>query len=94
MTDTTGFMTLEQAKTLKPKDRVRVLCGGGGEAWDDALKDDRQMQFLPGEIVTVTHIDTFAPPQNFAITIVAENGVVNVFDESDFGGLYPFERVA
>jgi len=52
------------------------------------------MQFLPGEIVTVTHIDTFAPPQNFAITIVAENGVVNVFDESDFGGLYPFERVA
>jgi hypothetical protein len=82
------MMTLDQAKTLKLDDKVRVLCGGRGE-----VDGEDEMAFEASEIVTVVEIDTYRDPQGFAVAISADNGVVNVFDESDFDGLYPFERV-
>jgi hypothetical protein len=82
------MMTLDQAQTLKVDDKVRVLCGGRGE-----VDGEGDQHFAAGEIVTVVQIDTYSEPQGFAVAISSDNGVVNVFDEGDFGGLYPFERV-
>jgi hypothetical protein len=82
------MMTREQAKTLKVDDKMRVLCGGRGE-----VDGEGELTFEAGEIVTVVQINTYRDPQGFAVAISADNGVVNVFDESDFSGLYPFERV-
>jgi hypothetical protein len=83
------MMPLDQAQSLQLDDRVRILCGGMGE-----VDGEGELTFAAGEIVTVVQIDTYRDPQGFAVAISADNGVVNVFDESDFGGLYPFERVA
>lgn len=86
------MMTKAEAMTLKQNDRVRVLCDGRGGVCSDGGEDE--LEFKAGEIVTVDFIDTFRPPQGFAVTICAANGVVNVFDERDFGGLYPFAKLA
>ena len=43
-----------------------------------------------GSIVTVHSITTLGDPQGFAVTVYADNGVSNVFDEGDYDGLYPF----
>lgn len=83
------MMTLEQARTIKPGDRLRVLVGGiGGVGTDDG--GEEELTFAAGEIVRVAQVDNFPAPQGFAITVVSDNGVVNVFDESDFDRRYPF----
>lgn len=83
------MMSLADAKLLKPRDRVRVLCDGIGD-----VDGEGELTFAAGEILTVAAVDTFRAPQGFAVTVYAANGVVNVFDEADFDGRYPFEKVA
>jgi hypothetical protein len=85
-----SMMPRKQAAQLKPGDKVRALVAGCGDV--DGC-DDLQ-HFGVGEILTVFRIDEYGPPQGLAITVYADNSVVNVFDEADRGGEFPFEPVA
>jgi hypothetical protein len=82
--NTERMMTLDQAKALRVGDRVTVLVCGRGDV------DEDEFTFEPGTILTVCALDTFAAPQGLAVTVVSPSGVVNVFDEGDYGGRYPF----
>jgi sensor domain CHASE-containing protein len=84
------MMPREQAATLKPGERVRVLVDGCGD-----VEGEGELSFAAGEILTVDRVDTYRDePQGLSVIVYADNGVVNVFDETDYGGLYPFERLA
>lgn len=85
------MMTLEDAKTLARGDRLRVTVPGKGHVWEDDGENEKQ--FKAGEIVKVIFTEQHNAPQGFAVTIIAGNGVVNVFDEADYDGKYPFERM-
>jgi hypothetical protein len=85
------FMPLEEARKIKPGETVTVLVDGCGGVFQNN-GEELELDFKAGEDVRVAQVDTFAAPQGWAITIVSGNGVVNVFDEGDFGGLYPFKR--
>lgn len=85
-----GFMSLDEARTLKDGDILRVLVGGCGDV------DDEEKHYEPGAFVAVCGLDTFSAPQGWAVTVRVINGpgrhVVNVLDEGDFEGRYPFAR--
>jgi hypothetical protein len=85
-----GMTPREVRDFIKAGDHVRVLVDGcGGVGTDDGGEEQRE--FKAGEIVRVDRLDQFRPPQGLAATIVSASGVVNVFDEADFDGIYPFE---
>lgn len=91
-------MTLAEARGLKPGDRLISLVDGLGDVEaDDESDGDGDMverQFKPGDWLTVESVETLPAPQGFAVTVVAENGVCNVFDAGDYEGRYPFLRPA
>lgn len=94
----THYMTLAEVRALKPGDRVISLVDGLGDVEaDDESDGDGDMverEFKPGDWLTVESVETLPAPQGFAVTVVAENGVCNVFDAGDYAGLYPFLRPA
>lgn len=79
------MMIKDDAQALEVGQRVRVLVPGCGDV------DDVLTHFEADAIVTVEAVETFPGSQGLSITVSAENGVVNVFDEGDYGGQYPFE---
>lgn len=46
--------------------------------------------FDPGDVLTIAALDIYENYQGLAVTVIAENGVVNVIDEGDFDGPFPF----
>jgi hypothetical protein len=83
-----AMMPWVEARRIRPGDKLRVLVDGRGDVGNDEL------EFKAGEIVTVASAENFRGIQGWAITIVASNGVVNVFDEADFSGRYPFQWIS
>lgn len=81
-----AMMPLDEAKKIKPGDKLLVLVDGCG----DVDGEDGVQEFKAGEAVTVDMAEDFGGTQGWSVTICAANGVVNVFDEADFGGWYPF----
>jgi hypothetical protein len=81
-------MTRAQVESLPVGTKVRALAGGcGGVFSDDG--DEEIRGFDPGVLLTIAAIDVYDNWQGLAVTVAAENGVVNVIDAGDFDGLYP-----
>ena len=82
------YLTKGDAGRLAPRDRVRILVNGCGD-----VDGEGHRTYKAGEIVTVDSLAEYGHDQGLAITVVTENGVVNVFDARDHDGRYPFERI-
>ncbi len=82
------YLTNDEAGLLVAGDRVRILVNGGGD-----VDGEGHRTYKAGEIVTIGSLAECNHDQGLAITVVAENGVVNVFDALDHDGRYPFERL-
>ncbi len=94
--DPARYMTLAEVRALKPNDRVISLAEGFGDVEsEDEMEGDGdfvERHYRAGDWLTVDRIDILPQPQGFAVTVVSENGVCNVFDEGDHNGRYPFLR--
>lgn len=85
------MMTLEEAKTLKINDRLIILVDTCGSD-----ENDEEQTYLAGAYGRVFDLETYRGKQGFAVHVVignSDNEIINVFDENDNGGLYPFRRV-
>ena len=87
-TQPSPMMTRDQAAELRCGDKVRILVAGCGEVGGKGL-----IRLAPGEIVTVARLDNNGRAEGLAITVYSQSGVVNVFEETDYEGRYPFERI-
>jgi hypothetical protein len=77
--------TRAQVESLPIGTKVRALVGGcGGVFTDDG--DEEIRGFDLGVLLTIEALDSYDNWQGLAITVVAENGVVNVIDAGDFEG--------
>jgi hypothetical protein len=83
------MMTRAQVESLPVGTKVRALAGGGGGVFTDD-GDEETRRFDPGDVLTIVALDVYGNHQGLAVTVAAENGVVNVFDAGDYDGLYPF----
>lgn len=81
------MMPKELAQKLQPGQKVRALVAGSGEV------DGEELKFEASELLTIDRLSHLGGSQGLAITAYSENGVVNVFDEADYGGRYPFEAL-
>jgi hypothetical protein len=63
----------------------RVEADNGREEW---------REFEAGDLLMIAALDVYDNSQDLAVTVVAWNSVVNVFDAEDFDGLYPFATMA
>jgi hypothetical protein len=84
-------MTPTEARTLRPGNLVRALIPvSGGVCLEDG--GEIEVTFPAGAVALVTGAETFKGPQGWAVTVVFDNGICNVFDEAD-ADAFPLEAV-
>lgn len=80
------MLTREQAATLQPGEWLLVEIETEG-----ADGDDIERTYPAGSVGAVVKVETLPAPQGLAVH-VAIGEIINVFDENDDGGRYPFVR--
>jgi hypothetical protein len=87
------MMTRDDVEELTIGTIVRALVPG----WGHVEADNGWVQwreFEAGDLLMIAALDVYDNSQGLAVTVVAGNSVVNVFDAEDFDGLYPFATIA
>jgi hypothetical protein len=83
------MMTRDDVRKLAIGTIVRALVSGCGHVCDDNDREEWR-EFDSGDPLMIAALDVSDNGQDLAVTVVAWNSVVNVFDAGDYGGLYPF----
>lgn len=89
-TNAQGYMALTEARNLRAGDRVTMLVSTMG-----ADAEGVERIHPEGAGATIDCVDTLPAPQGFAVHVCVGEGdraILNVFDEGDFGGIFPFAR--
>lgn len=84
-------MTLEEVRNLKAGDFVRVGVPVSGGV--DIGVDELEVELPDGAIAKISEARDVGGRQGWAVTVVFDNGIVNVFDQADPAPAFPFERV-
>lgn len=83
---TEPMMSKRTASRLQAGDIVEMLVCGTGD-----VGGMEGVSYGAGALCTVDHVGHYSDSQGLTVTIIAPNGVINVFDELDYNGEYPFK---
>lgn len=84
-------MTVDQVRTLKRGDRVRVDIPVSGGVFDPYSGEEQELTLPAGSVAMVGGPRFIGGNQGWGIDLVFDNGIVNTFDEGD-NPKFPFER--